>query len=129
MVNNMNKKFGHLISLNGESLYLLMDNEMYSPLRVNERITRKIQDALTTKTPPKNSCLRKLDTIWYQGQFMLAAEFNPEVKCAKGSIQLSNRNKTEICFKCLCNGHCKDAFMQNVVAKNILPTLYNTKQK
>lgn len=123
---------GHLISLNGEYLYLSADNgAMYAPLRITEKSTKKIQQAIVaTKTTPNNSCIKTISAGWCNGKFVLATEFNETTKCTVAlSTPPSHKTKTEICFKKLCNGKCTDNFMQTIVAKNILPELYNTKQK
>ena len=129
MVNKMAKKSGHLISFNGEYLYSAAHGGVYSPLRVNERALQKIQTTLQKQTPPAKSCIKTIAGIWCDGQFMLATEFNSAVKCDTGLANPSKAAQSEKCLRKLCNGQCTDTFMRNVVAKNILPELYNTKQK
>ena len=125
----MAKSFGHLISLNNEYLYSAAHGEMYAPLRVNERVIQKIQKELKTEKPDDKSCIATMDGVWRDGKFILATEFSKKAKCASGLINVSCQTKTELCFRQLCNGKCTDEFMRNVVAKNILPELYNTPQR
>ena len=130
MVNNMAKSIGHLISLNGEYLYSPAHHSMYAPLRINDRIAQKIQKGFETKQPDEKSCIKTIAATWCDGRFLLATEFNQTTKCTATLLTTPSRQtKTEVCFRNLCNGRCTDDFMRNVLAKNILPELYNTKQK
>ena len=115
--------------INDEYLYSTAHGDMCAPLRVNEHVAKKLQNALASKSSDTKSCIRKIDAIWCDGKFMLGVEFNRSTKCTTGLKNPSSHSKTEMCFKRLCNGRCTDDFMRNVVAKNILPELYNTKQK
>ena len=125
----MEKRSEYLISLNGEYLYSSVNGGMYAPLRINDIATKKIQAALEKQTTDKTSCISNAFVIWRDGKFMLGCEFNMVTKCTAGISNPSTRTKTEMCFKKLCNGNCRDDFMRNVVAKNILPELYKSKQK
>ncbi len=126
----MAKNIGHLISLNDEYLYSAAHGGMYAPLRVNERAIQKLQHAMGKNTPDEKSCIRTIAGIWYNGKFMLATEFRDTTKCTASMTSApSHQTKAELCYKSLCNGKCTDGFMCNVVAKNILPELYNQKQK
>lgn len=130
MVNRMAKNTMHLVSLNGEYLFSAAHGGMYAPLRTNEHSAKKIQKALETKTPDKKSCIKKLAAIWCDGKFMISAEFMPFTKCTASLLNTpSCQTKAEMCSRNLCNGKCTDKFMRDIVAKNILPELYNTKQK
>jgi hypothetical protein len=103
---------------------------MFAPLRINDRVAKQVQTALNSTQPDENSCIKTMKPIWCDGRFMLATEFTPVTKCTATLLSLpSHLTKTEMCYKCLCNGNCTDDFMRNVVAKNILPELYNQKQK
>ncbi len=129
-MNKMAKNVGHLISLNGEYLYSAAHGAMFAPLRINDRVAKQVQTALNSTQPDENSCIKTMKPIWCDGRFMLATEFTPVTKCTATLLSLpSHLTKTEMCYKCLCNGNCTDDFMRNVVAKNILPELYNQKQK
>ncbi len=124
------KNIGHLISLNDEYLYSAAHGGMYAPLRVSEHAVQKLQDALKQHTPNEKSCIHTIAGIWYNGKFMLATEFHPRTKCTVSLLFApSHQTRTEMCYKHLCNGKCTDDFMRNVVAKYILPELYDTKQK
>jgi hypothetical protein len=129
MVNKMAKNIGYLISLNDEYLYSAAHGEMYAPLRVNERAVQKLQRAMEANTPDDKSCIRTIAGIWYNGKFMLATEFRDITKCTANLRNPSHLAKTELCYKTLCNGKCRDAFMRTNVAQYILPELYGTKQK
>lgn len=125
----MAKSFGHLVLLNSEYLYSAAHGEMYAPLRVNERVIQKIQEKIRTQKPDDKSCIKTIDGVWSNGKFMLATEFTPSAKCSSCFTGASRQAKTELCFRQLCNGKCTDKFMRDVVAINILPELYNTKQR
>ena len=126
----MTKSIGHLIALNDECLYSAAHGGMYAPLRVKKSATMKVQSAVAKQSPNKRSCIRALDGVWCDGKFMLAVDFNQTTKCTNTLLHTPSHNtKTEICLKNLCNGNCTDKFMRNVVAKNILPELYNSKHR
>ena len=130
MVNNMAKNIGHLISLNGEYMYSAAHGEMYAPLRVNEHNAQKLQKALETKKPDEKSCVQTIATTWCDGKFMIGVSFKKSIKCPVNFTRdPSPQAKSEVCSRNMCNGRCIDTFMRNVVAKNILPELYTTKQK
>ena len=128
MVNKMAKSIGHLITMNDEYLYSAAHGEMYSPLRVHDTTIQKLQDTLETERPDTQSCINEIYGVWYNGKFMLATKFNESTKCTCDIRKPSHFTKTEMCYKNLCNGKCRDAFMQKL-AKNILPELYKNKQK
>ena len=126
----MANSIGYLISLNGEYLFSSAHGGMYAPLNVNDRVAQQIQTDLGKNNPDPESCVKKMAITWHNGKFMLDVEFNEKTKCTGELTSTpSHQTKTEMCFKCLCNGKCTDTFMHNVVAKNVLPELYNTKQR
>ena len=130
MVNNMAKNVGYLISLNNEYLYSSAHGGMYAPLRVNEHAVQRVQRGLIARKIPADSCVAKITANQDGGKFILATEFNTTTKCTdKLSYPPSPQTKTEMCFKCLCNGKCTDKFMRDAIAKKILPELYDTKQR
>jgi hypothetical protein len=132
MVNKMadNIKYPYLVSLNGEYLYVATDDAVCPPLRMNRYATYQVQESLKSNRPDANSCIKSLFPMWGDGKLVLATDFNPTIKCLAGtSDKFSHQTKTEICYKCLCNGKCTDDFMRNTVARHILPKLYNDKQK
>ena len=128
------KNVGYLISLNNEYLYSAAHGGMYAPLRINEHTTQRVQRALVARKIPADSCIAKISADSYGvdggGKFVLAIEFNTTTKCTETlSRTPSPQTKTEMCFKCLCNGKCTDKFMRDAIAKKILPELYDTKQR
>ena len=126
----MPKNKGNLISLNDEYMYSSAHGGMYAPLRINEQIAKNVQHAIALTTPPHESCIQTMSIIWQDGKFRLVADFYPNTKCTDELQKpISHQRKTEICLKKLCNGQCNDEFMRNIIAQNILPELYNNKQK
>jgi len=111
-------------------MYSSAHGDVYAPLRINEQIAKKAQHAIASTTPTQTSCIQTMTVIWQNGKFKLVANFHPITKCTDQSPNpISHQRKTEICLKKLCNGQCTDEFMCNIIAKNILPELYNNKQK
>lgn len=130
MVNKMTNKIGCLISLNGEYLYSSAHGDMYAPLRVNKNVIQKIQNTIETQKPLRDSCVKTIGIVQNGDRFVLDTVFNNRTICTKDLFTTpSHQTKTEMCYKHLCNGKCTDDFMRNVVAKYILPELYDTKQK
>ena len=130
MVNSMTNNVGMLISLNDEYLYSYANGGMYAPLRIDQDAVSVVEQALNDNQPGADSCIKVITPTWNGGRFVLQTEFNDTTKCTTAlSSTTSHRTKNEICFKQLCNGKCTDEFMRNVVAKKILPDLYNTKQQ
>lgn len=121
---------GYLVSLNDEYLYSCVNGGMYAPLRFTKESVDRVEQALATRAPDDASCIKKMSIEFGGGRFVLDTEFNSAHKCMKNlSTPLSLRTKTEMCARHLCTGKCCDEFMRDVVAKNLLPELYNTKQK
>ena len=130
MVNSMIKNVGYLISLNNEYLYSSAHGGMYAPLRINEHTVKRVQRALAARKMPTDSCVAKITANLSDKKFVLETEFNTTTKCTDNlSGNPSPQTKTEMCFKCLCNGKCTDKFMRDAIAKKILPELYDTKQR
>ena len=121
---------GYLVSLNDEYLYSCVNGGMYAPLRFTKESVDKIEQALVMRTPNDSSCIKSISIAFDGGRFVLGTEFNSIQKCMKNlSTPMSLRTKTEMCTRHLCTGKCCDEFMYDVVAKNLLPELYNTQQK
>jgi len=120
----------YLVSLNNEYLYSCVNGSIYAPLRFTQDSVDKIEQALATRVPNSTSCIKKMSLVSSDGRFVLDTEFNTKHKCMQNlSTPLSMRTKTEMCTRHLCTGKCCDEFMHDIVAKNLLPELYNTKQK
>ena len=129
MVNKMSKNNELLISLNGEYLSSYENGAKYAPLHVTAATAKKIEDEIVFNGAPECSCVYAIASIWEAGKFMLCTEFKKTTKCTSGLKSPTSRTKTDMCAKHLCTGKCRDDFMRNVVAKNILPDLYKDNQK
>ena len=120
---------GHLISLNEMYLYESDNGAMYAPLRVDDTVGNAIKQAIKSQQPPIDSCIEKISAEWFEGKFVMTAEFKQNTKCSAGFKNPEPLVKNDICVHCLCDGKCTDKFMREVIAKNMLPEIYNTKQK
>ncbi len=130
MANNMADKNEHLVSMNGEYLYLSVNNARYAPLRVNTEIVNDVQNAILLEKPDKNSCLGEIASNLDNNKFVLTTHFNPTTKCTAKFHNPSTSTKNEMCFRQLCNGKCTDEFMINNVGKIFFPDKYkNTNQR
>lgn len=123
----INKK-SHLILLNNEYLFSAAHGDIFAPLCINESAICGICDALQNHPLPKTSCIKTVDCVRENGNIVLKITYHSATKC-NNSATLSQQSNTEVCSRRLCNGKCTDDFMRNVVAKQMLPELYNTKQK
>ena len=124
----MADKNEHLVSMNGEYLYLSVNNARYAPLRTDTETVQDVQKALMSERANENSCINNIDSHLDNNKFVLNTHFNNTTKCTEQLNNPSTRTKDEMCLRQLCNGNCIDEFMCNVVAKKFFPDLYKDKQ-
>lgn len=124
----MATKNEHLVSMNGEYMFLYVDNAKYAPLRINEHTAQTIERSIETQQPSSDSCIMTISSAWDSGKFILNTNFHKTTKCTSCFTNPSTRTKNEMCLQRVCAGKCTDEFMCNVVAKKILPDLYKNKQ-
>ena len=125
----MPENTARLISLNGEYIFLSVDNTKYAPLRVNEHVAEQIQTNIKLRKPESDSCIQSISSESCDNKVILTTSFRATTKCTSCLYNPSTRTKSEMCLRKLCNGKCTDNFMRNTVGKHIFPDLYNTKQK
>ena len=118
----------HLVSMNGEYLYLSVNNARYAPLRTDAETVQDVQNAIVLKRADEDSCINNIESRLDNNKFVLNTHFNTTTKCTENLSNPSKRAKDEMCLRQLCNGNCTDEFMCNVVAKKFFPDLYKDKQ-
>ena len=116
--------------LNGEKMYLHSIGKHPTPVRINKKTADDIQRAINRIEATPTSCVHSMSTRWEYNSFCVDIKFNARTQCINNNLYTTSaRIKTPICCDSVCRGKCKDHIMQDTIARNILPDLYQDKQR
>jgi len=125
----MLQKFYGMVSLNEETMFMPQHRGVRAPVRVDENIAKRIINELESVQPDAFSCIETISAEWDNNKLVINTTYNPRTKCKPNLYTKARPIKTGVCLEKMCTGKCVDKFMREVIAKNILPDLYDDKQR
>lgn len=125
----MIKKYQGIILLNDETLYMPQHNRVRLPVRINKETAHKIQELIKIHKLDSFGCLSSIEVKWENDKLIIDTKYNTITKCQSNLYTRARLVRTPICIEKMCRGKCVDAFVRDIIAKNILPELYKDQQR
>ena len=118
-----------MILLNDETVYMPRQQHVRLPLRADESTAHKIQEMIKMYQLDSFGCISSITAKWENNKLILETKYNPRTKCVPSLYTKTRGVRTGICIEKICTGKCVDEFMRKVVAKTLLPELYQDIQR
>ena len=129
MFKNIFQKSEGLILLNDETVFMPQSHGVRLPIRITNDTAKRIINKIKSEDIDRFSCLATVTAEWIDNKLIINTTYTPRTKCKPTLYTKSRPIKTGICIEKICTGKCVDKFMREMIARYIMPELYQDNQR